>query len=105
MNKAIKQMEKPTNINRQSKTVLMLGVDSIGFHVFPEERPPSEFAALVHVHSDRLRALLDRPIILAVHWDDGDACAVVQIMPADNKASTSKPFAEFELPFPEGSRA
>jgi hypothetical protein len=82
-------MEKPTNVN--------------GFQVFPEEPPPNEFAALVHAHSDRLRALLDRPVILAVHWDAGDACAVVQIMPADSKAShTSKPFAEFELPFPEG---
>jgi hypothetical protein len=94
--------EECTNVGRHHKMVLMLGSSEQGFHVVPYEPPPPEFEALVHLHSDRLRALLDRPVILAVHWDEGDAAAIVQGMPADGDPNRDphKRFEELTLPFP-----
>jgi hypothetical protein len=51
-----------TNVGRQKKCILMLGCCEQGFLVVPKEPPPQEFARLVRTHSDRLRALLDRPV-------------------------------------------
>jgi hypothetical protein len=94
-----KCMPKPTNVGRHGKLVMLAGCSERGFHIMPEEPPPPEFEALVNLHSDRLRALLDKPVILAVHWDEGDAAAIVQIMPTDRR-DPAKPFEELTLPFP-----
>jgi hypothetical protein len=91
---------KPTNIGRREKTVLILGDSEEGFSICPKEPPPDEFVELVHTHEERLRALLDRPVILAAHWEDGDSEAVVQVMPANHDADPQKAFEEFALPFP-----
>ena len=90
-----------TNVGRTQKMVMIGNVSESGFHVFPKEEPPPEFTALVHAHSDRLRALLDRPALLAVHWDEGDKEAEVVIMSADPNRDREKPFEAFMLPFPE----
>jgi hypothetical protein len=60
-----------TNIGERHRKVLMIGVNENGFRVFPKEPPPDEFVELVHAHSDRLRALLDNPVVLCVHWGGG----------------------------------
>jgi hypothetical protein len=88
-----------TNVGRHSKLILMFGSGEDEFRILPKEKPPEEFEGLVRVHYGRLRALLDKPVILAVQWDEGDPSAVVQIMPADGKPS-GKPFEEFTLLFP-----
>jgi hypothetical protein len=88
-----------TNAGRQEKLILMLGSDEQGFHVIPEEPPPEEFVALARAHGDRLRVLLDRPVILAVHWNEGDSDALVQIIPVKTDDSKRR-FEEFTLAFP-----
>jgi hypothetical protein len=90
---------EPTNVGRHSKLILMFGAGEDEFRILPKEPPPEEFEELVRVHYARLRALLDKLVILVVHWDEGDASAIVQIMPADGKGS-DKPFEEFTLLFP-----
>jgi hypothetical protein len=101
--RARKLQDESTNVGRQKKCVLVFGCCAHGFLVYPKEPPPEEFARLVRTHSDRLRALLDRPVILAVHWDEGDRDAVVQIMPAGEPGTNPDPrtpFEEFALAFP-----
>jgi hypothetical protein len=96
-------LPEPTNVGRQKKCILMLGSDEQGFQVMPKELQPEEFVELVHADSDRLRALLHRPVILAVHWDERDNDALVQIMPAGKPGTNpdpNKPFV-FTLAFPE----
>ena len=81
--------------------VLILGDSSKGFSVYPKAPPPAEFVALTHAHSDRLRALLDKPVMLAVHWGNGDQSAIVQVVPVDLKSGPNEKFVEFKLPFPD----
>jgi hypothetical protein len=66
----------PTNKGAVNKCVMICNADQERFYIIPEEEPPPEFADLVRVHEDRLRALLDRPVILVVHWSSGDAKAL-----------------------------
>jgi hypothetical protein len=73
-----------------------------GFGIYPKEPPPTEFSDLLHAHGDRLRALLDKPVVLFVHWEDGDKEATVTIMPADGRPDD--PFKTFMLPFPNTGR-
>ena len=60
-------------------------------------------AILLHAHQDRLRALLDKPVILTLHWDDGDDYAQVCVHACDRlrtrpiMRATDK---RFTLPFP-----
>jgi hypothetical protein len=86
-------------IRSAGNTILILGDSPDGFAVYPPLPPPSEFIALTHAHSTRLRALLDKPVILAVHWNAGDRAAIVQIMPT--KSRPDEKFVEFTLPFPD----
>ena len=67
--------------------LLIIGVDEDGFSVYPKERPPDEAIELIQHHGDRLRALLDKPVILQVTWEDGDDMAVVRIMPVSCQTS------------------
>lgn len=56
------------------------------------------------MHGDRLRALLDKPVVLSVHWNNGDAEATVTVMPADGVERPDdgdKPFETLRLQFPD----
>jgi hypothetical protein len=67
-------------------------------------KPSRPLIALVQAHEDRLRALLDKPVVLGVNWDDGDSEAVVTVIPADERLldeDGDKPFVKLTLPFPE----
>jgi hypothetical protein len=76
---------------------MIIGANEHGFQVYPKEPPPSEFVDLLHAHEDRLRALMDKPVVLLVHWEDGDKEATVTIMPIDG--GPDDPFKKFMLPF------
>ena len=82
--------------------LLIIRIDEDGFSVYPKERPPDEAIELIQHHSDRLRALLDKPVILQVTWEDGDDMAVVRIMPVSCK-HPDEPFETIELRFPTRS--
>jgi hypothetical protein len=94
---------EPTNVDQQHKMVLLFKyrAETFGttFDIMPEEEPPPEFAALVEVHIDRFLALLDRAM-LAVHWDEGDPCALVQVIPVGEFANPDKPFKTIIAQFP-----
>jgi len=45
---------------------------------------------------------MDKPVVLSVHWEDGDKEATVTIMPADG--GLDDPFKKFMLPFPNTGR-
>jgi hypothetical protein len=103
---------EPTNVGQQHKMVLLIKYRAKTFgttlDIYPEEEPPPEFAALASVHADRLRALLDRPVVLAVHWVEGFPEAFVQVMSAGKPGTydPNKPFETFTLAFPsEGGAA
>ena|SRR5262249_18703524 len=83
-------------------TVMIIGANEHGFGIYPKEPPPSEFIDLLHAHENRLRALMDKPVVLSVHWEDGDKEATVTIMPADG--GLDDPFKKFMLPFPNTGR-
>ena len=72
-----------------------------GFLLYPNEPPPTEFSDLLHAHGDRLRALMDKPVVLSVHWEDGDKEATVTIMPVEVSDAA---FKKFMLPFPNTGR-
>jgi hypothetical protein len=57
--------------------------------------PPPEFGELPALHEERLLALIDQPVLLAIYWDDGDRNALVSIIPA----APNEPFKTFLLPF------
>jgi hypothetical protein len=61
--------------------------------------PPAEFGDILALHEERLLALIDRPVLLAIYWDAGDRNALVSIIPADGSAATNEPFKTFLLPF------
>ena len=75
--------------------IVLTGVSEEGIYAW--EEPPQRGIELIHAHEDRLRALLDKPIMVSLHWEDGDeeATATVMLdMPSD------APFVKFKLPFP-----
>ena len=76
------------------RKVMIIGADEHGFGIYPKEPPPSEFIDLLHAHEDRLRALMDKPVVLSVHWEDGDKEAT----------GAQDPFKKFMLPFPNTGR-
>ena len=85
------------------RNVLMLtGVSADGIRSY--KQPNEEQTAFIQANHDRLRALLDKPVILTVHWDDGDADALVTIMPDDMGADPHKPFDKLRLPVPGGEQ-
>jgi hypothetical protein len=86
----------------EMRKVLITGANEHGFQVYPKEPPPSEFIDLLHAHEDRLRALMDKPVVLCVHWEDGDKEASVTIMPVDGRPDDL--FKKFMLPFPNTGR-
>jgi hypothetical protein len=104
---AIAGTDEVTNVNKRSKCVMISNASGISsgeaiYGLIPEEPPPVEFTALLHEHGAKVRELLEREVILAVHWAEGASHAVVQIIPA-GKPGTHDPgeeFAEIELPFP-----
>src|SRR5215831_5584868 len=48
------------------RKVMIIGADEHGFGIYPKEPPPSEFIDLLHAHEDRLRALMDKPVVLSL---------------------------------------
>jgi len=84
--------------------VMMLGVSPDGFYVQTgpgkkQPPPPPEFVALTELHTERLRALLDKPVLLTVDWNDGDDVATVTVIPTESE-DPNAPFERFTLPFP-----
>jgi hypothetical protein len=68
--------------------VVILNASSEGFHVWPKRPPPPEIGAFLQAHHDQLRALLDRPVLLGLCWED----TVVE--------GEREEFVAFKLPFP-----
>jgi hypothetical protein len=58
-----------------------------------------EFIGLMNTHGDRLRALMKKPVLVTVHWEDGDQEAFLTSMPVNEK-DPNKVFENFKLPFP-----
>jgi hypothetical protein len=83
-------------------SIVILGVDDIGWQIWPRRPPPPEVPLFLAKHHDRLRALMDKPVLLNVFWNYGDRDATVSIIPADDPAKTdlNEPFKTFRLPFP-----
>jgi hypothetical protein len=63
-----------------------------------DRSPPTEFYDIPTLHEERLLALIDRQVLLTVHWDDGDSAATVSVVPADGKPSDEE-FKTFSLSF------
>lgn len=84
-------------------SIVIAGVDDEGFKM--AEEPSSEAIELIQHHGDRLRALLDKPVILNVFWEDGDTEATVAIIPClpENapEEEYTKPFKTFRIAFPD----
>jgi hypothetical protein len=59
---------------------------------------PEELRAFLSKHHDRLRALLDKPVLLNFDWRDGDAEVMVSIIPAGANSGNER-FKTFRLPF------
>jgi hypothetical protein len=82
-------------------------VDEHGFRVrFETKKLPIEYQEMIpefiSLHRDRLRALLDKPVILHVTWNDGYDRARVSVMPADHVPKEQRiPVQSFTVPFPE----
>ena len=87
-----------------SNMVMLNGVEGDGLVCYKgpgSAHNKPEFAALVNAHKARLYALLDKPVVVTVHWDDGDSEALFSIMPTGGKIDPKKKFETFTLPFPQ----
>src|SRR5262245_54132099 len=88
--------------------VILAGINADGFQVvFPRkpEQMPEGGIDLIQKHSDRLRAILDMPVLVSMHWEDGDEVATCSIIPANGKADDpDEPFKTFTLKFPGKKR-
>jgi hypothetical protein len=76
-----------------------------GFHLLGNPADAPEGAVeLVQEHQERLRALLDKPVILTLHWEDGAKTATCTVIPAcepnDRDKPYDEPFQTFELAMP-----
>jgi hypothetical protein len=94
----------------QAYCIILIGVNEDGWMLLrdpnDDTRPPPETAFLLAEHEDRLRALLDKPVILAIHWEDGDNEALVTVIPAEDPEAMAtrdldEKFERFTLRFPE----
>jgi hypothetical protein len=82
--------------------VLITGVTAEGFHIAKQSFPlPLEFDDLLAAHGQRLKALLDRPVLVAITWDDGDDVAAATII--DPELAPDALFEVVQLPFPEAA--
>lgn len=72
--------------------------------MLPNERPPDDLIAWVQLHDERLRALLDRPVVLHVGWTDGDDAATVTVSAEEGAADPTRLFEKFTLAFPKRQR-
>jgi hypothetical protein len=78
---------------------MLTGVNANDIQVYhPHKKSNAELIRLVQCHNDRLIALLDKPVILAVTWEDNDVTANVIVIPCEG--DPDKPFEQFALPFP-----
>ena len=77
---------------------VLTGTSPKGFHMMA--KPSPEFTALVQEHSGRLQALLYKPVLLAITWEDEASHALVRIVLADRKDHWDEKFESFTLPFP-----
>jgi hypothetical protein len=90
--------------------LVIIGVNEEGFQMLgPPPDNMEQATALIQYHDERLRALIDKPVLLCVSWENGDHEAVVTIMPADGKPPENdetgdKPFEKFTLPIPRAIR-
>jgi hypothetical protein len=78
-------------------SIVIIGVDDHGWSIWPKRPPPPELLSFLAEHHDRLRALMDKPVLLNVFWDDGDEDATVSILTDEGDPGT--PFKTFRLPF------
>jgi hypothetical protein len=85
-----------------TNAMLLIGITEKGIQSF--KRPTPAGAALVEAHYERLAALLDKPVMISIHWEDGAAEATARIIPADGNDHGNEPFQSFTLPFPKHSR-
>ena len=71
--------------------------------------PPSanhrQVLELIRYHQDRLRALLDEPVVLTIHWENGDRKALVTIVPVGGKIDPNGKFETVSLSIPDHVRA
>jgi hypothetical protein len=79
-----------------SNKLLIIGVTEDGFSIFKRSQFDRRAAiAFLNFYEDRLRALLDKPILICVTWDDGDSAVAINVSTTDHT-----PFENFTLPFP-----
>jgi hypothetical protein len=85
--------------------VLIAAADATGFHLYGNPADAPEGAVeLIQKHQDRLRALLDKPVLLTLHWEDRAktaTCTVIPVRePKDWDKPDDEPFRTFELAMP-----
>jgi hypothetical protein len=80
--------------------VIVAGITADGFHIAKKCFPlPPEFDDLLVAHGQQLRALLDRPVLVAITWNDGDDAATATVV----DPTVVHEFKTVRLPFPEAS--
>jgi hypothetical protein len=78
---------------------LIIGANADGFRTF--KRPESALIRLLEAHDELLTAIISKPAVVAVYWDDDETSATFTIIPCDcTEEDANKPFATFTLPFP-----
>ena len=98
---------------RPDHTVMIEGPCGDGFTVEGNEpTAPPELVGLIALHVDRLRALIDKPVVVCLHWNDGDGEANVVVVPADESLPRKiraqqwqRLIDRFTLPFPRHGEA
>jgi hypothetical protein len=86
--------------------VVIIGANEKGLSILPHKESAHntyEFQSLMYDYQDRIRALMDQPILLAICWKDGDEAAQCTIIPAGEDilkgAEPDEPFKQFKLSF------
>ena len=85
--------------------VLIAAADATGFHLYgnPADAPKGA-VELIQKHDEFLRALLEKPVIVTLHWEDEAKTATCTVIPAcepnDRDKPYDEPFQTFELAMP-----
>jgi hypothetical protein len=79
--------------------VLVASASAAGFHLYgnPADAPKGA-VELIQKHDEFLRALLEKPVIVTLHWEDEAKTATCTVMPVDCKPNEA--FRKFELAMP-----
>lgn len=78
---------------------LVIGSSKRAFHL--RGKPQLELVRLLQVHTERFHRLLQRPVIVSAHWQEGAAEATFSIMPVRGD-DPDKKFETLTVPFPPG---